>query len=168
MNEYLATVSQFLKNPAWDIVLIGFFLVAGFLWGTMSGGRAKLYSFLFASYVALFASPTIFKVADTYKFLTNTSYQRLAIYGVFFLVVFLIFDQRIFSALPRTGYRWWQAFVMSFLEVGLFVAGTLSIINFRGIIEFSSLTKTLFVGPSAYLFWALAPILGLLLVSKNK
>lgn len=162
-----SSLALFLHDPAWDIIVVLFFLTAGFIWGSMGGGKAKLLSFLFATYVALFISPMVFDVLSAYK-IHISIYQNLIVYFTLLVVVFMLFQRAVFAGITKASYKWWYALLMSFLSVGFFVAGTLNILSFRGIIEFSVFTKTLFAGKNAYLFWSLVPFVGLLITSKNK
>ncbi|MEK7649698.1 MAG: hypothetical protein AAB367_01915 [Patescibacteria group bacterium] len=168
MAQYLAyaeTFAAYMRHPAVDMLVIAFFLGAGFLWGMM-GGKAKLLSFLLSTYLALFISPLIFNLLDSHKLGVHI-YRNLLVYGVVLALLF-IFTERIFlRGMGRASYRWLSALFVSFLSVGLFVAGTLNIISFRGIIQLSPITKTLFAGPDAYVVWAIAPIIGLVLLSRR-
>lgn len=164
--DQFATLTSVVKNPALDVMVILFFLAAGFLWGTLKG-KSKLLSFLFSTYLALFLSPLIFQVLAPYK-IQPQSYRDIGVYMVILIVLFIVLDRTLFRAQARVSYKWWQALLMSFLAVGLFVAGTLQLISLRGILVLSPATLTLFAGGSAYLFWAVAPIIGIMLVSRGK
>ncbi len=168
MATYLAYaegLAAYLRHPAVDILVISFFLGAGFLWGMMNG-KAKLLAFLLATYLALFISPLIFELLDSHKLGVHL-YRNLLVYGVMLALLF-VFTERIFlRGMGKQSYRWLSALLMSFLSTGLFVAGTLNIISFRGIIKLSPITKTLFAGPDAYFVWAVVPIIGLALLSRR-
>lgn len=165
--QYLADLSTFVKNPAWDVLLILFFLSAGFIFGATGGGRAKIYALLFAAYVNLYVSPVLFGFYSPLYSTSNEGLVYLSIYTVSFIILFVFLDRVTFRIVPRTPIRWWHALMMSFLVVGLFVTGGLSLLAFSGIIEFSQITTTLFVGVSAYRFWAIAPFVGLLILSRG-
>ena len=145
--EYLSLVVSVAKNPALDVLVIVFFLAAGFFWGMM-GGKSKLLSFLIATYLALFVSPLVFELFDEYK-ITQHPYRNLTIYVGIFALLFIFSERTLFSGMGRASFRWWQAFVISFLAVGIFVAGALNIISFKGIIKLSPITSMLFAGPTA-------------------
>jgi hypothetical protein len=164
--KYLAQVMDTAGNPAADVLIILFFFVAGFLWGTL-GGKSKLLSFMLSTYVGLFMSPLLFRILDEYKIAAG-QYRNLVIYFVVLIVLFLLFDKGLFGGMGRSSYRWWQAFAMSFLSVGLFVAGTLNLIKLRGILEISPITRALFAGSTAYLLWAILPVVGLFIVSRSR
>ncbi len=163
--DYLSLVVTSVKNPALDVLVILFFLAAGFFWGIL-GGKSKLLSFLIATYLALFVSPLVFELFDKYK-ITQHPYRNLAIFIGLFALLFLFCERYLFSGFWRASLRWWQAFAISFLSVGIFVAGALNIISFKGIIKLSPITTTFFAGPDAYLFWSIAPLIGLLLFSRR-
>ncbi len=162
---YAEGLAAYLRNPAADILVIVFFLCAGFLWGMM-GGKAKLLAFLLSTYLALFISPLIFELLDS-RSLGAHLYRNLIVYGVVLALLF-IFTERIFlRGIGRASYRWLPALTISFLSVGIFVAGTLNIISFRGIIKLSPIINTLFAGTDAYVVWAIAPIIALALLSRR-
>ncbi|MEK7576953.1 MAG: hypothetical protein AAB482_04660 [Patescibacteria group bacterium] len=167
MAPYTSKLALVIGNPAVDVLIIIFFLAAGFLWGLL-GGKSKLLSFLFATYVGLFLSSLVFKMLDEYMIAPKSQYRNIAVYFSILIVVFIILERMVLRIFSRVGYRWWQAFLMSFLAVGLFVSGTLAIVSLKGILVISPLTRSLFVGSSAYLFWVASPLLGLLLVSRGK
>ena len=167
MAQYTSMLASVIGNPAMDVLVIIFFLGAWFLWGAL-GGKSKLLSFLFAVYVGLFLSPLIFKMLDEYMIAPKSQYRNIMVYFVLLITVFIILERMVLRIFSRMGYKWWQAFLMSFLAVGLFVSGTLAIISLKGILVISPVTRSLFAGSTAYLFWAAAPLLGLLLVSRGK
>jgi hypothetical protein len=164
--DAFASVLDLAKNPATDVLIIVFFLAAGFLWG-MFGGKSKVLSFLFASYFTFFFLPIFLKVLDEYGF-AKSAYRNITVFFVVIVILFFYFDRGIFRSTARASYRWWQAFLVSFLAVGFFVAGILYFLSFRGIIELSPITLSLFAGSRAYIFWSLAPLVGLLFVSKGR
>lgn len=155
-----------LESTSVDVLIILFFISASFLWGALSG-KSKLLSFLLATYVALFLSPLAFSALDTNNILRATPYRNMSLYGVLLLISFVIFDRSVLRIFSRSAYSWWQAFLMSILAVGLFVAGTLNIISLKGIITISPLTHMLFAGSTAYLLWATIPLIGLYITSKR-
>jgi len=163
--EYLSLITVVAKNPALDVLVIVFFLAAGFFWGMM-GGKSKLLSFLLATYLALFISPLAFEFLDQYKIAPHP-YRNLTVHVAVFALLFIVCERVLFRGLGRASFKWWQAFVISFLAVGIFIAGTLNIISLKGIIKLSPLVINLFAGSSAYLFWAIAPLVGLLLFSRK-
>ena len=55
LNKFALTI----QNPALDVIIIGCIVVAGFLLGTL-GGKSKLLSFLFATYLTLLFFPVRF------------------------------------------------------------------------------------------------------------
>lgn len=163
--EYLSLIVSVAKNPALDVLVILFFLAAGFFWGMM-GGKSKLLSFLLGTYLALFTTPLVFELFGEYK-IPQHPYRNLAIYVGLFALMFLFCERVLFRGMGRASYKWWQALAISFLSVGIFVAGALNMISFKNIMQLSPITMSLFAGPTAYLFWALAPLAGLLLFSRK-
>ena len=163
--KYLASVEAFTKNPALDVLIILFFLAAGFFLGTLRG-KAKLLSFLFGTYVSLFLTPLITKQLDVYK-IQNIAWRNLSVYLIVLLAAAIVLNRVIFTGHTRSSFRWWHALFLSFLAVGLFVSDALNLKLARGIVEFSPITMTLFAGQGAYLFWAIAPLAGLVILSRR-
>ncbi len=48
----LENVSKIISNPTWDILMIFFFLAAGFFYG-ISAGKNRLFASLFSIYLAI-------------------------------------------------------------------------------------------------------------------
>ncbi len=132
----------------------------------MGNGKTKLLSFMLATYLSLFLSPLFFKLFDEYK-IDYHIYRNLSFYAGLMLVLFLFFDRVILRA-ERASYKWWQSFIASFLAIGLFMAGTLNLLSFRGIVKFSPLTLAFFSGNNAFLFWMVMPLIGLFLISRSR
>ena len=164
--KYLAQVMETAGNPAADVLIITFFFAAGFLLGTL-GGKSKLLSFMLGTYLGLFISQLVFRILDEYKIAIG-QYRNLVIFFVVLAILFFFLDRGLFGGMGRVSYRWWQAFAMSFLSVGLFVAGTLNLIKLSGILEISPITRSLFAGSTAYLVWAILPVVGLFIVSRSR
>jgi|SRR3989344_3420217 len=166
--HFLASLGAIVHNPAWDVVVVLFFLAAGFIGGSMGGGRVKLLSMLFANYIALFVAPLMFGLLDVYQVAKGNASRNIVMYFILLGVLFLLFQRKIFGGLGRGGFKWWQALLMSFLTVGLFVAGSLNMLSFSGIIKFSPFILSMFAGRSAYLFWSLMPLLGIFILPRGK
>jgi len=164
--QLLATLETVLRNPAWDTVLVLFFLLAGLIGGMLGNGRVKILSFILATYLSLFLSPIFFQLFDDNKFGRHT-YRNLSFYVMLIVILFLLFDRSILRG-EHFSYPWWQSFAASFLAVGLFMAGTLNLLSFHGIVKFSPLTLALFSENNAFIFWMVAPIVGLFLISRMR
>ncbi|MDA1334608.1 MAG: hypothetical protein O2794_01160 [bacterium] len=152
----IAQITSAVGNPALDIVIIVFFLAAGFIAGSFQG-RNKLISFALANYITLALQPIIIGLLNAYGLLF-TLYRDLSIYLLMLIVVYMVLERTIFEHVRLNVLSWWKSFITSFSVVGFFVAGLLNIMSFRGIIELSPITISLFAGPTAYLFWALVPL----------
>lgn len=135
--------------------------------GTMAGGRLKLISLVFATYISLFINQILLRYMDVYE-IASHPYRNIAVFTVLLLITFFLLYRKVLSGVPKTAFKWWQALLISFVTVGLFVAGALQILSFPRTIEFSDLTRSLFVGKAAYLFWSLAPLAGFFVISKGK
>ena len=88
----IASLGAIVRNPAWDVVVVLFFLAAGFIGGSMGGGRVKLLSMLFANYIALFVAPLMFGLLDVYQVAKGNASRNIVMYFILLGVLFLLFQ----------------------------------------------------------------------------
>lgn len=164
--DLFASLEAFMKNPTLDVLVVLFVLVAGFFLGT-TRGKAKLLSFVFATYIALYLTPVLLRFAEGMD-IAPFAYHNIGVYLATLLVAAIIMDRCVFAGQSRASYSWWQALIVSFCAVGFFVAGTLNLRVAHGIVDFSPITLSLFAGSTAYLAWSVAPLIGLVIASRGR
>ncbi|MFH0853478.1 MAG: hypothetical protein V1853_03665 [bacterium] len=149
-------------TPTWDLFIILFFIVAGFLYG-LSLGRDRIVVILVSIYMAL-------AVASTAPFIGELN-ARIGIQNVFvfqisafvltFIVLFFLLSRsallRTIAASDNVG-SWWQVLVFSILHVGLLISITLSFLPPEAADNLSPLTRQMFAGDMARFVWIISPI----------
>ena len=158
MPTQFESVAALMSNPSWDIVALLIFVALGFVYGVW-GGRGRLVAVLFA----LYASKLLF---DSAWFLerfiggfpaSQLFMVRAGVFAVLVAALSIVFAKS-FSGRVMVGERWWQMFLLSFLEVGVAARILFSILPSRELYTFSPLVELLFASPNALFWWLLAPV----------
>lgn len=89
---------------------------------------------------------------------------RVSTFVGLFLLFFLLFSQRA-SLRTESDYNWFQAFIMSFLQVGL-LASSIILLLPDSLVP-SEIAKAVFTGDVQRTFWMVAPALGLLVMKRR-
>lgn len=151
--------------PSWDVFTLIFFGAAVLIYSFFVS-RERLALILVSIYSALAISlntPIIIQYLSrqpTYQY----PWLRLGLFVGLFLLFFIIFSTKM-SMRTEAGHNWLQAFVLSFLQVGLLMA---SILLFLPKELFpSALAHGLFTGDIQRSFWMLAPALGMLTMKNH-
>jgi len=172
-QNFVATIDW--AKPTWDLFIILFFIVAGFLYG-LSLGRDRIVVILVSIYMALAVSTTAPYIGSlNAQFgIQNVFVFQISTFVFTFIILFLLLSR---SALIRTiavsdqSGSWWQVLIFSVLHVGLLVSITLSFLPDGAANVLSPLTRQIFASDLARFLWIISPILIMVLVktdSKNK
>ncbi|MBI3115652.1 MAG: hypothetical protein HYZ09_04150 [Candidatus Kerfeldbacteria bacterium] len=173
MPEAAETAQTFVANvnwaqPTWDLFIILFFVIAGFLYG-LSLGRDRIVVILVSIYMSL-------AVVNTAPFIGQGSAQVgiesffvlkvSAFLILFILLFFLISRSALLATIASSDSRgaWWQVLLFSFLHVGLLTAITLSFLPPSSVESLAPMTQTLFSGDTALFLWIVAPIIGMMIM----
>ncbi len=156
-------------QPTWDLFIVLFFIIAGFLYG-MSLGKDRIIIILISIYMSLAVinTPPVMSVME----------QVFAVKMSTFLIVFII----LFFFLSRSALlkalggsdaqgKWWQIILFSVLHVGLLVSIVLSFLPPGSIEKLAPLTRSIFTHDYARFAWIIAPIILMILIkgeSKKK
>lgn len=165
----LQGISRILSHPTWDLMIILFFLAAGFFYG-ITAGKTKLVAVLFSLYV----SGLIFTNFSYLDFLTKgrTLIETFLVRGVAFAVLILLLTilfGRILSRDATSGTRvWWQIFVLSFLETGLLMSFTFQLLPAKELFTFSPIVQNIFASSRAFFWWLTLPLVALFFVSRKR
>ncbi len=167
MLASLESVSKILSNPTWDLLVVLFFVAAGFFYG-MVAGKKKLLAVLFAIYISIVLLPN-FGYLDYFTqdggiftvFLT----RALAFFTLIVLLGFL-FAKTIFRGKPKKE-KFWQIFVLSFLEVGLFMSASFQLLPAKDLFDFSPLVQTFFASSGIYFWWLTLPLVALFFILRR-
>ena len=155
----LESVAALMSNPSWDVIALLIFVVVGCVYGVW-GGRGRLVAVLFA----LYASKLLF---DNAWFLdriigglpsAQLFFAHAGVFAIFIIILSVVFT-KCFSGRILVGDRWWQMFLLSFLEVGIAASILFSILPpSPELYTFSPLVERLFASSNALFWWLLAPI----------
>lgn len=166
VHNLVATVNW--AQPSWDLFIVLFFIIAGFLYG-LSLGRDRVIVILVSIYMAL-------AVVNTAPFI-GTIQANVGVDGVFVLRIsaFLVAFVALFLLLARSALlqtiansdtkgAWWQVMLFSFLHVGLLISIVLSFLPVSASEKLAPLTRTIFTSDTARFLWIIGPILAMVLI----
>lgn len=162
-QTYVANINW--GQPTWDLFIVLFFIIAGFLYG-LSLGRDRIIVIIISIYMSLAVINTP-PVAGVVKEFTA---WKMSTFLVVFIVLFFLLSR---SALSKTiasdsPGSWWQVILFSVIHVGLLVSITLSFLPPESIEKLSPWTRTLFVHDYARFLWIVAPIILMILLKGKK
>lgn len=160
------TAESILSHPTWDILLIFFFIAAGFFYG-ISAGKRRIVSALLFTYVAIAVFPLlpIEKIASLTE-IKNIFYIKSASFTVlFFILYFLLGNKKIKFGFSK-GESWWQLFLLSFFQVGLLLNAIFSLLPPEKIKILAPITREVFAKPQIKIWWYILPLLALFIIKK--
>lgn len=161
-----ADVEQALSHPTWDIILIFALVAAGFFYG-IAAGKRRIAATILYTYVSL--AIAIATPVEKLSPLVGSKEKFFLVSGVF-LVTFFLLTFLLGSRKKRWGFApatsWWQVFLLSFLQVGLFIHLLLSFLPAQTIAMLAPITKNIFANPQLHVWWLLIPIVVLVLMRR--
>lgn len=160
-------ISVFLAQPAWDVIVLVFFGVAGSVYGVMVG-RMRLIAIFFALYVSqlLFEHFAFLDRFVTGKTILEIFFFRATAFIILLILLSLLFIKTVFRG--RDADRpWWQIFFLSFLEVGLLVSAIFRLMPARELFTFSPVVNKIFASDGAYFLWLTLPLVGLFVIVRG-
>lgn len=155
-------------QPTWDLFIILFFIVAGFLYG-LSLGRDRVIVILVSVYMAL-------AVVNSAPFIGNFQadiglnqffvFRMSAFVVVFIALFFLMSRSALLSTIASSNSQgpWWQVLLFSFLHVGLLISITLSFLPPTASSHLAPMTQTIFMKDMGRFIWIVAPIVAMILI----
>lgn len=154
-----------ISNPSWDVIVLGFFVAAGFFYGLLAG-KSRLISVLLSTYLAAF-------IYENFRFLDflvkgRSPLEVLFLRGASFFAILVIVSLIISRFFRRDweGESWFLSFLLSFLEVGLLLALVFQFLPARELITFSPVVENVFAGEAAFFWWLVGPLVALWLISR--
>lgn len=156
------------SHPTWDLFIVLFFVVAGFLYG-LSLGRDRIIVILISVYMAL-------AVVNTAPFIGNFQADvglnqffvfRMSTFVVVFIALFFLMSRSaLLNTIASSDTRgaWWQVLLFSFLHVGLLISITLSFLPPTAASHLAPLTQKVFVQDTGRFIWIVAPIVAMILI----
>lgn len=154
-----------LSNPSWDTFLVLFFAATSVMYAFFVS-RERLAVVLLSTYSSLAivqATPIIGALLKGYED-QNLFHVRLAVFVVLFLIMYVLLSHNM-TLHAEIGHRWWQAVVLSVLQVGLLISSILSFIP-RAVFT-TQLSEYFFTSDIARSAWLLLPIAAMI-VMRNK
>jgi len=162
------TVSRILSNPAWDLLIMFFFLAFGFFYG-ISAGTRRLLALLFATYIGIL----LFENFSYLNFFTQERsllevfvFRAIAFLTLIALLTFLL-NRTIFSQLDKSN-KVWRVLALSFLETGLLISAVFQLLPAKELFTFSPVTETLFASTEFFFWWLTLPLISLLWLVKSR
>jgi len=166
-QAYVASINW--GQPTWDLFIVLFFIIAGFLYG-MSLGKNRIIIIIISIYMALAVvnTPPVMKVMQEMFTVKMSTFLIVLI-----LLFFFLSRSALSKALSGADDRgtWWQVILFSILHVGLLVSIVISFLPPDSLEKLAPLTRTLFAGDYARFLWIVAPIIMMILIkgeSGNK
>ncbi len=165
-NSFIANINW--AQPSWDLFIVLFFVVAGFLYG-LSLGRDRVIVILISVYMAL-------AVVNSAPFIGNFQADiginqffvfRISTFVVVFILLFFMMSRSaLLSTVASSDTRgsWWQVLLFSFLHVGLLISITLSFLPPSAATHLAPLTQRIFVHDLGRFIWIIAPIVAMVMI----
>lgn len=165
-GNFVANVNW--ATPTWDMFIVLFFVIAGFLYG-LSLGRDRIIVILVSIYMGLAVvttAPYIGTVAADVG-IDQIFVIRISMFVTVFIALFFLLSR---SALLKTVAAnaeergsWWQVMLFSFLHVGLLISIILSFLPASASEGLAPLTRQMFATENARFLWIVLPILAMVL-----
>ncbi|MBI4090127.1 MAG: hypothetical protein HY421_01875 [Candidatus Kerfeldbacteria bacterium] len=168
-QNFVANVNW--AQPSWDLFIVLFFIIAGFLYG-LSLGRDRVIVILVAIYMALAVVNTAPYIGNFQADvgIANVFVFRISTFVAVFIALFLLLAR---SALLRTiasadeRGSWWQVMLFSFLHVGLLISIVLSFLPTTAVDKLAPLTRSIFVSEAGRFLWIIGPIVAMVMIKGN-
>lgn len=155
-------------QPSWDLFIVLFFIIAGFLYG-LSLGRDRVIVILVAIYMALAVvntAPYIGNIQGDLGVANVFVFRISAFVAIFIVLFFLLARSALLQTIANSDSRgtWWQVMLFSFLHVGLLISIVLSFLPKNASDNLAQLTKSFFVTETARFLWIIGPIVAMILI----
>ncbi len=161
------------SQPSWDIFIVLFFLVGGFVYG-ISLGRDRLAVIMISIYMSL-------AVVDYAPFINQTistnfswagqavNIKIVAFVGLLLIIFFLLSRSAVASSLKIIDDApFWQTLIFSILHIGLIISIVLSLLPQAAQEQLSVFIRQIFIGDWQQFGWITAPLLAMILLGKRK
>ena len=164
---YFEQISLILSQPAWDVVVLLFFLVSGIVYG-MVAGRGRLLAIFVALYISqlLFAHLSYFDAFVAGRgFLAVFVFRTIAFIALFLLIA-VLFAKTVFRA-KDVERRVISLMILSLLETGLFISVVVRLLPERELFTLSPLVARMFANDAAYFWWLVLPLVAFPFVARR-
>lgn len=167
MDKYLSVIN--LSHPTWDLILLFFVLIAGFLAAVLFG-KSRLVVVLFSSYV----SYLILNIISLEGFTTNLETGEIftlkaALFFGLLIVLFLILSRSL--AAPQLRFKGDGGIIgVLFFSLSLIVmqvAIVLSYLPKQFGVSLAPISKWFFLSPYSLLIWIIFPIIVIFWIGRK-
>ncbi len=166
LNFAIQTPQVNITAPTWDTFLL-FAFVGGTVIYSFFVNRERLAIVLLSVYSALAVVLTTPLIVNAFSVMNSDDFfkYRLGAFLGGFLLLYILYSHNL-SLRAEIGNSWWQAILLSVLQVGLLMS---SILYFIPKQYFTSVMAELFfTGDIARSLWLLAPICAMIIIRPKK
>ena len=152
-------------SPTWDSMLVIIYCVTVLIYSFFAS-RERLVLVLVSLYASLaitLGTPEITRFLTAVQPSQYDTY-RVSIFLGGFVLFFILLSQKM--SLRSDGQQWWQAIVLSALQVGLLISSVLFFLP--GQLVDSGIARDYFINDTARSAWMLAPILAMIILPRKK
>jgi len=165
----LESISKILSHPTWDLMVIFFFVAAGFFYG-ISAGKTKLIAVLFSLYVSalIFQNVYYFDAFIKGRNLLETFLFRAAIFLIIVFLLALLFNKLLPHDTAPGMKSWPSIFILSFLETGLLMSLIFQLLPAKELFTFSPVVQNIFASDKVLFWWLTLPLVALFFIARKK
>ncbi len=169
----LSAISNFSWSGYWDWIIVLVFLAVAFIYG-LSMGRNRLAILILGTYFSFLLTKNFPWHQLTFlgfKDSPSSTIQIFIFLAIILAFYFLIPHSALSSAMRLRGRgrsSWWQALVLSILQVGLILSVVVSFLPANIVDNLSTFVKTVFVGSLAQYIWLLLPIVAIMFLRRKR
>lgn len=166
INVTVPTPDLNIANPTWDTFIILAFIGVSLIYAFFVS-RERLAIVLLSVYSALAVVLTTPMIVNALSLLGTDDFfkYRLAAFIGTFLLLFILYSHNL-SLKADVGHAWWQAIVLSILQVGLLMSSILYFIPHQ--YYTSQIADVFFTSDAPRSAWMIAPIAAMILMHPRK
>jgi hypothetical protein len=168
-----STITNFSSSGSWDWILLFVFLAVAFIYG-LSMGRNRLAVLILGTYFSFIITKNIPWSELVFAGVKEAPDPTVQIFIFLALILgfYFLIPHSVLSSAARLRGRgrssWWQALVLSVLQIGLILAVVISFLPPKIISGLSPLTKTIFSGALTQFLWLFLPILAVMFLRRKR
>lgn len=156
---------------SWDLLILVFLVLVSIGYTVLFVTRGKLLPLLVSTYMSFvlveFAPFLGVSIGKSFG-LAAPFEMKLIVFAVIFFAVLYVLSRVIFqSPVGAETFGILPSFVLSVAQTGFLLAVLISFLPREITQEFSNLTRVLFVGGNALFYWAVAPVVLLLILGRK-
>lgn len=160
-----------LSVTSWDLLIFGFLLGVTIFYTFIFVSRGRVVPILVATYMAFVLvrfAPFLTKSLAENVGLSQLFVLKLIVFAAVFLVLLYVLSRAILqSPVGAETFGIWASFAAALSQVGFLLAVLISFLPITITREFSAFSKLIFIGDNQFFFWALAPIILLLILGRK-